>query len=110
MFKDYEVLNKSVFKVTGNFDFKDDRDTQEEFEDYQEYMKTILKKRKRLEAVRPVCQEGIPEASFNFILDQINLEKKVAFKITSPLNMNYVFGMIDEVPMAIKKIFSSKIF
>lgn len=103
IFKDYKVLNKSVFKVTRNFDFKDDRDTQEEFEDYQEYMKTILKKRKRLEAVRLVCQEGISEASFNFILDQINLEKKAAFTITSPLNMHYVFGMIDEVPMAIKK-------
>lgn len=68
IFKDYEVLSKNIIKVTRNTDFVDDRDTWEEFDDYTEYMKTILKKRKRLNVVRLESEGSLQKPSLKFIL------------------------------------------
>lgn len=103
IFKDYKVLSKNVIKVTRNTDFTDDRDTWEEFDDYQDYMKTILKKRKRLDIVRLETFGKLSDDSLKFLLKKLNLEKKSYFPLNSPLNMGYVFDLVDEIPQAIKK-------
>lgn len=103
IFKDYKVLSKNVIKVTRNTDFTDDRDTWEEFDDYQDYMKRVLKKRKRLDVVRLETLGELSKPALEFLLENINLEEKAYFPLKSPLNMGYVFDLIDEVPQAIKK-------
>lgn len=103
IFKDYKVLSKNVIKVTRNTDFTDDRDTWEEFDDYQEYMKRILKKRKRLDVVRLETFGELSNESLKFLLKKLSLDKKAYFPLKSPLNMGYVFDLVDEIPKAIKK-------
>ena len=102
IFKDYEVLSKNIIKVTRNTDFVDDRDTWEEFDDYTEYMKTILKKRKRLNVVRLESEGSLQKPSLKFILKKLDLDEAAYFPSDTPLNMKYVFDLIDEVPKAIK--------
>lgn len=102
IFKDYEVLSKNIIKVTRNTDFVDDRDTWEEFDDYTEYMKTILKKRKRLNVVRLESEGSLNRASLKFLLKKLELEEAAYFSSVSPLNMKYVFDLIDDIPKAIK--------
>lgn len=102
IFEDYEVLSKNIIKVTRNTDFVDDRDTWEEFDDYTEYMKSILKKRKRLNVVRLESEDKLSKASLNFLLDKLELTEKSYFSCDSPLNMKYVFSLIGDIPKAIK--------
>ena len=102
IFKDYEVLSKNIINVTRNTDFVDDRDTWEEFDDYTEYMKTILKKRKRLNVVRLESEGSLNRASLKFLLKKLELEEAAYFSSVSPLNMKYVFDLIDDIPKAIK--------
>jgi len=104
IFKEYKILSKNIIKITRNTDFVDDRDTWEEFDDYQEYMKTILKKRKRLNVVRLESQGKLSKQSLKFLLEKLELDEKAYFEINSPLNMKYVFGLIDEMPNATKSI------
>ena len=102
IFKEYKILSKNIIKVTRNTDFVDDRDTWEEFDDYTEYMKSILKKRKRLNVVRLESESKLPKQALNFLLEKIELTQDAYFPLESPLNMKYVFSLIDEIPKAIK--------
>lgn len=102
IFKEYKILSKNIIKVTRNTDFVDDRDTWEEFDDYTEYMKSILKKRKRLNIVRLESEGKLPKLALNFLLEKIELTQDAYFPLESPLNMKYVFSLIDEIPNAIK--------
>lgn len=102
IFEDYEVLSKNIIKITRNTDFVDDRDTWEEFDDYTEYMKSILKKRKRLNVVRLESENKLSKASLNFLLDKLELTERSYFSCDSPLNMKYVFSLIGDIPNAIK--------
>lgn len=102
IFKEYRILSKNIIKVTRNTDFVDDRDTWEEFDDYTEYMKSILKKRKRLNIVRLESEGKLSKQALNFLLGKIELTQDAYFPLESPLNMKYVFSLIDEIPNAIK--------
>ena len=102
IFKEYKILSKNIIKVTRNTDFVDDRDTWEEFDDYTEYMKSILKKRKRLNVVRLESEGKLSKQAINFLLEKIELTQDAYFPLESPLNMKYVFSLIDEIPKAIK--------
>lgn len=100
IFKGYKIISKNVFKATRNTDFTDDRDTLEEFDDYQAYMKNILKKRKRLDVVRVESCGKLPEPVLKFLLKQLNIKGKQVFELDSPLLMKYVFTLIDDIPRA----------
>ncbi|MBU5668793.1 polyphosphate kinase 1 [Peptoniphilus sp. MSJ-1] len=104
IFKEYKVVSKNIIKITRNTDFVDDRDTWEEFDDYQAYMKTILKKRKRLNVVRLESQDKLSKQSLKFLLNKLELDEKAYFEINSPLNMKYVFSLIGDMPNATKSI------
>lgn len=110
IFSGYEILNKSIIKVTRNYDFKDERDTKEEFDDYQEYIKSILKRRKRLNIVRIESDINIDDDTVEFLMQKTDLKKDSIFKLNSPLNMNYVFKLIDTIPKAIKELLLYKEF
>lgn len=84
IFKSYKIISKNVFKTTRNTDFTDDRDTLEEFDDYQAYMKNILKKRKRLDVVRVESCGKLPEPVLEFLLKQLNIKAKQVFELDSP--------------------------
>ena len=83
IFKGYKVISKNVFKATRNTDFTDDRDTIEEFDDYQAYMKNILKKRKRLDVVRVEAYGNLHKEVMDFLLKQLNIRREQVFQITS---------------------------
>ena len=65
-------------------------------------MKTILKKRKRLNVVRLESEGSLNRASLKFLLKKLELEEAAYFSSVSPLNMKYVFDLIDDIPKAIK--------
>lgn len=65
-------------------------------------MKSILKKRKRLNVVRLESQGKLSKSSLKFLLEKTELREDAYFPIESPLNMKYVFELIDDIPNAMK--------
>ena len=102
MFCGYEIKSKSIIKVTRNF-YLDATDIADDFYDYKAKMKNILSKRKRQSAVRVESNGELSEAIIEFILNNLSLDRKAYFRVESPLNMKYVFQLLDLIPSAKKE-------
>lgn len=100
-FPGFEVLSKHIISVTRNFDLSEGGESKDEFEDYREYMKATLKKRKRQEPVRLQSQGVLPKNVLKFLLDKLDLVEAQYFPVTAPIRMDYVFDLIDDVPSSV---------
>ena len=100
IFSGYNVKSKSIIKITRNFDLDADSELADEFDDYKDKMKMILKKRKRQSVVRLESNNKIADDVLSFLLDELDLNKKAYFIVKSPLNMKYVFKLLDVIPTA----------
>lgn len=72
----------------------------DEFDDYKDKMKNILKKRKRQSAVRLESDHGLPHHILKILLENLSLDERAYFYTESPLNMKYVFQLLDLIPSA----------
>jgi len=61
LFAGYTVKHKNIICVTRNTDLSTDYENQDMFSNYAEFMKSIVKKRKRLSTVRLESQGNLPE-------------------------------------------------
>lgn len=100
IFSGYKVKSKSIIKITRNFDLDADSELADEFDDYKDKMKMILKKRKRQSAVRLEANHLLSEKLLKFLLNALDLNEKEYFMVNSPLNMKYVFSLLDAMPSA----------
>lgn len=103
IFKDYKVMSKTIISVTRNADLNADNENQDLFEDYKEFMKFIVKKRKRLSTVRLESQGKLPNHIKSFLLENLKLDNNHYFVSQSPLAMDFVFPLINAVPSAYKE-------
>lgn len=103
IFKGFKIVDKYIITVTRNFDMSDDKDIKDEFDDYKEYMKAVLKKRKRLYAVRLESNEKLPKPVLSFLLDKLKLKRDHYFVSEAPLTMDYVFGIMDKFPSSVRE-------
>lgn len=100
-FPGFKVISKNIISVSRNFDLSDSVESKDEFDDYQEYMKAALKKRKRQDPVRLQSRGELPKSVLDFLLEKLDLHKRHYFPMESPLNMSYVFDLIDQIPSAV---------
>lgn len=94
------IRERYLLAITRNFDMSDSLDTKDEFEDYKEYMKIILKKRKRLSPVRLEVNRPLGPAASDYLLDKLELPASRVFISRAPLTLNYVFKLVQDVPSA----------
>lgn len=95
-FKQFKVLEKALIKVTRNtdLDFKKESIVEEDY-NYRSEMKKILKKRERLVPVRLEIKESLTYESIHYLIDRLGLKHYQVFYSKSPLQMGYVFSLID---------------
>lgn len=103
MFEGFRVINKHLIAVTRNFDMSDDKDIRDEFDDFKEYMKVVLKKRQRLYAVRLESVGKLPKTVMDFLLNKLKLRKEQTFVSHTPLSLGFVFGLLEEFPSALRE-------
>ena len=101
VFPMYRVLESVVFCVTRNADISGDEHQQDA--DYREYMKEVLKKRKRLAAVRMELEGQASEELQAYFMEKLHLHRSQLFFSTSPVDMRYVYGLFDELPPALAR-------
>lgn len=90
IFSNYDVQGSCTISVTRNFDFIDRHDIKDEFEDYKNYMKEIIKKRQRLKAVRIEANRRIPQTIEKMLKEELDLDKNRIFTFSSPMDMSFV--------------------
>lgn len=110
LFPDRKVVGKNIISVTRNFDVDDTSDFVEEFEDYKDHMKKILKKRQRKEIVRLEIYGGKDEDIYKYLLKELNIPKEWTVYTDAPINLSYVYKLSDMLPSALLEKVSYKEF
>lgn len=104
LFGSYTTKEICILCVTRNADLSfDDERFEDSEEDYRHLMKKLLKKRDRLAVVRLELSTAISEDFYVRISDLIKVDPNQIFIDTCPLNMQYVFRLIGELPKELTK-------
>lgn len=103
LFPGFQLTTRQVIAITRNFDMTDTLETKDEFEDYKEYMKLMLKKRKRLSPVRLEVDRPLSKTARKFLLDKLEMAEESVFLSKAPLSMQYVYDLITAMPTALRR-------
>ena len=98
VFEGYKVENKYIISLTRNTDISYDDDDFDIDQDFRSYMKTQLKKRKRLHPVRLEVDQDLSEESIEFLKAQFDLDKKNIFLTKSLMQPGFLFGLVEDLP------------
>ena len=98
VFEGYQVENKYIISLTRNTDISYDDDDFDIDQDFRTYMKTQLKKRKRLHPVRIEVDQDLSEDSIEFLKTQFDLDKKSIFLTKSLMQPGFLFSLVEDLP------------
>ena len=96
-FGDYHPTSSAVIRVTRNADVDPDEGSDVD-EDYRQHMKTVLKRRLRLQPVRLEIDRDLDAGVEAFISEAMNLEPNHVFRTHMPLDLSYVYSLEDHIP------------
>ncbi len=109
-FSMYEIIDKSIIRVTRNADINPDDEQYDVDNDYRRHVKKVLKTRGRLCPVRLEFYNNISSDILTFLCDNLKLKKQRVFKSKSPLSMSYAFSIGDKMPKPTRKAISYEPF
>ena len=92
MFKNYEVKEKSLLRITRNADI-DTETIYDEDLDYRDAMENLIKQRKRMNPVRMELSRELNKKMINSLCRIIQVEKDHVFLSKVPLDMSFVFSI-----------------
>lgn len=92
MFKNYEVKEKSLLRITRNADI-DTETIYDEDLDYREAMENLIKQRKRMNPVRMELSRELNKKMIRSLCKDIHVEKEHVFLSRVPLDMSFVFAI-----------------
>ena len=90
MFKNYEVKEKSLLRITRNADI-DTETIYDEDLDYRDAMENLIKQRKRMNPVRMELSRELNKKMISSLCKDIKVEKSHVFISRVPLDMSFVF-------------------
>lgn len=92
-FSNYIVEKTQIINLFRNADINTEDYLADNDEDYRAYMKIILKKRNRLQAVALSSNKPISKGLRTFLGDNLSIKDNQFFITSSPLIMDYVFSL-----------------
>ncbi len=98
VFEGFKVGNKYTISLTRNTDISYDDDDYDIDQDFRDYMKSKLKKRKRLHPVRIEIDDDLTDDSLDFLTGQFDLDKENIFVTKSLMQAGFLFELIDDLP------------
>ena len=93
IFEGYAISDKNIFCATRNADINPNDEAYEINEDFRSKMKKLLKKRRRLAAVRLEAAHELEEYTKNLLCNKLSITDKQIFVTKSPISLGYVFGL-----------------
>ena len=97
MFELYQVLEKNLFCVTRNADINPEEESDDINEDFRNKMKKLIKKRRRLAAVRLESEHEMEEFLSEKLRQKLHLRTEQMFVSKSPMCMGYVYELINKM-------------
>lgn len=93
IFLNYNVKKVYIMNLHRNMDLNYEDHLEDEVEDYKIQMKKLLKKRKRLQAVRVNTDSELDEKTKSFLKEHLDIKDYQFFTRSSPFKMGYVFAL-----------------
>ena len=94
VFRGYYVKSKSLIRTTRNADIDADALYDEDL-DYRDFMVELIKRRKKLAAVRLEMSRDLDGEMVNILCDYLDLEKQYVFRGNTPLDLSFIFQIQD---------------
>lgn len=92
LFTNYEVIEKSLLRITRNADI-DTETIYDEDLDYRDAMQNLIKERKRMNPVRMELSRELNKKLVSALCKAVNIEKSHLFISPVPLDLSFVFGI-----------------
>lgn len=103
IFQQDTITSKTAIRVTRNADISPDDESTDINDDYRIHMKKVLKKRGRLAPVRLEYLDKIKPGLKDYLIRRLKINKEQVFRSQAPLDLSYVFRIIDKVPSYTKR-------
>lgn len=87
------VLSKCLFRVTRNADINVEEGMFDHDIDYRVVMSELLKKRRKLAAVRLQCFQNAPDEIVSYLLDKLLLPENQHFIQNTPLELSFLYSL-----------------
>ncbi len=97
VFKNYKVLDKTIFRITRNADINVDEAYYDEEVDFRAVMSELVKKRKKLTAVRLELFNSVNVDLMEYICSKLELSDDKVFITRSPLDLSFVGELEDKI-------------
>ena len=94
MFSEYKITGKTLLRITRNADIDADAVYDEEL-NYREHMAEIIRRRKRLNAVRLELSRQINSDIISLLCGYLNLSMHQIFEYDTPLDLSFLYQFSD---------------
>jgi len=98
IFNQTSIVDKIIFRITRNADINVDDDIGDVEIDYREVMQELLKKRRKLAAVRLEVYNSYNPEIIKYLCGQLELTQSQVFLRNAPLDMNFIFELESKLP------------
>ncbi|MDO5717193.1 MAG: polyphosphate kinase 1 [Tissierellia bacterium] len=98
LFEKFEVTSPILLRVTRNADLTVEEELDMEDGDFRDCMKKILKKRKRLQAVRVLVDQDMPKDMERILKSNLNVHHAQIFTMETAMDLRYVFDWKRRLP------------
>ena len=103
VFDKYEVSNKNYICVTRNADVSPDDEALEINDDFRLLMQETLHKRRRMAVVRMETAEPLDKELEKYFCDKFKITPAQIYRTKMPMNLDYIFSIMDKVPASLKR-------
>lgn len=93
VFEGYNILSKSLIRITRNADINADEALEHDVEDFRDVMEELIKRRRKLSPVRVEYSRKLGEAAMNFICSHLEIAPEQAYQVKAPLDLSFVYGL-----------------
>jgi len=99
----YEIENKNILCVTRNADINYGEESYDMDDDYRYRVKRLLGRRRRMSVVRLEFAFSPTEYFQNYFCEKMNIEKDQIFVTKTPMKMNYISPLFNELPKSLSR-------
>lgn len=110
VFEQYQVSDKNYIRVTRNADVSPDDEAFADNEDFRFIMKETLHKRRRMGVVRLEVASSLEKEMEKYLCEKFNITQKCIFRTKMPMKLDFIFSLIDKIPVPMKRSLTDETF
>lgn len=103
LFRTYQMEEKACISVTRNADITLEDDPLSENMDFRHQMKKLLHLRKRLAVVKLETNQKFGKDLTKYLCKQLDIEEYQIYLMSAPLEMHYVYDLVDDLTQIYNK-------